>query len=56
MPILRAELQDNEGNWIARDIDLAERIGNNDGQFLFGKESSWFPMLNPLASLMSFAE
>jgi len=35
MPILRAELQDNEGNWIARDIDLAERIGNNDGQFLF---------------------
>lgn len=36
VPILRAELRDTEGNLGHRDINLAERIGNNDGQFYFG--------------------
>ncbi|TID25826.1 cyanovirin-n family protein [Venturia nashicola] len=35
VPVLRAELRDQEGNFQARDINLAERIGNNNGQFVF---------------------
>jgi hypothetical protein len=35
VPVLRAELHDGE-NWITRDINLGERIGNNNGQFQFG--------------------
>lgn len=39
VPILRAELRNTSGELIARDINLAERIGNNDGQFYFGMSS-----------------
>ncbi|KAL8287916.1 hypothetical protein RB597_000148 [Gaeumannomyces tritici] len=35
VPVLRACLQDNEGNYHWRDINLAERIGNNGGEFCF---------------------
>ncbi|KAK4184014.1 cyanovirin-n family protein [Podospora australis] len=35
VPILRAELRDMEGNLQARDLNLAERIGNNGGSFHF---------------------
>ncbi|KAF2395997.1 CVNH domain-containing protein [Trichodelitschia bisporula] len=35
VPILRAELRDAEGNLQYRDINLSERIGNNDGGFYF---------------------
>lgn len=36
VPILRAELRTTSGDLVARDINLSERIGNNDGQFYFG--------------------
>jgi hypothetical protein len=35
VPVLRAELFDAEGNAQTRDVNLAERISNNDGQFNF---------------------
>ncbi|KAK0704316.1 Cyanovirin-N [Lasiosphaeris hirsuta] len=35
VPILRAQLRDAAGEWHDRDINLAERIGNNDGAFEF---------------------
>ncbi|RDI76299.1 hypothetical protein Vi05172_g13718 [Venturia inaequalis] len=35
VPVLRAELRDQDGNFQPRDINLAERIGNNNGQFVF---------------------
>lgn len=37
VPILRAGLRNVEGELVYRDINLAERIGNNDGNFQFGK-------------------
>jgi hypothetical protein len=37
VPILRAGLADMDGNIVSRDINLAERIGNNDGNFDFRK-------------------
>jgi hypothetical protein len=39
VPILRAHLTDAEGNVQERDINLAERIGNDNGGFVF----SMFP-------------
>lgn len=33
IPVLRAELNDGEGNWVARDINLGEKLENNNGQF-----------------------
>lgn len=35
VPVLRADLKDVEGNYHHRDINLAERIENNDGRFEF---------------------
>ncbi|KAI5804601.1 Cyanovirin-N [Geopyxis carbonaria] len=35
VPVLRAELQDEEGNWTGADINLSERISNINGQFVF---------------------
>ncbi|KAF2144538.1 uncharacterized protein K452DRAFT_284861 [Aplosporella prunicola CBS 121167] len=35
VPVLRAELRDQHGNWQARDINLAERIQNRNGHFHF---------------------
>ena len=35
VPILRANLADVEGNFEHRDINLAERIGNDNGNFVF---------------------
>ena len=35
-PILRAGLRNLDGNLEYRDINLAERVGNNDGSFYFG--------------------
>jgi hypothetical protein len=40
VPILRAALKNSEGESIHADINLSERIGNNDGSFVFGKCSS----------------
>ncbi len=34
-PILRAGLRNLDGNLEYRDINLAERVGNNDGSFYF---------------------
>ncbi|KAE8381077.1 CVNH domain-containing protein [Aspergillus bertholletiae] len=35
VPVLRAELRDEEGNWESRDVNLAERIINENGHFVF---------------------
>ncbi|EYE93684.1 CVNH domain-containing protein [Aspergillus ruber CBS 135680] len=35
VPVLRGELRDLEGNWDSRDLNLAERVVNNNGQFEF---------------------
>ena len=35
VPILRAELQSVEGDPIAADLNLAERIANINGEFVF---------------------
>ncbi|OAL02816.1 Cyanovirin-N [Phaeosphaeriaceae sp. SRC1lsM3a] len=37
VPVLRATLLDVEGNGQERDLNLAERIGNNDGEFSYGE-------------------
>ncbi|KAL2125733.1 hypothetical protein VTJ04DRAFT_2098 [Mycothermus thermophilus] len=37
VPVLRAALRDIEGNLIPADINLAERISNNNGRFAFGE-------------------
>jgi hypothetical protein len=37
VPVLRAGLRDVEGNVQWRDLNLAERIGNIDGNFEFSK-------------------
>ena len=36
VPVLRAELNDGQGNWVTRDINLGEHIGNNNGEFAYG--------------------
>ena len=41
VPILRAELRDTEGNLVGRDLNLAERIGNKSGSFVFGGSPSF---------------
>ncbi len=38
VPILRAGLRNLDGNLEYRDINLAERVGNNDGSFYFGED------------------
>ncbi|KAK3368397.1 Cyanovirin-N [Podospora didyma] len=35
VPVLRAELADADGNFHGADINLAERIGNDNGNFVF---------------------
>lgn len=37
VPVLRATLFDQEGNGEQRDINLAERISNNDGEFNYSE-------------------
>lgn len=37
VPVLRAGLRDMEGNLVHRDINLAERISNEDGRLVFSK-------------------
>jgi len=37
VPVLRAELQNMDGEWVAHDVNLAERIENQNGEFVFGK-------------------
>ncbi|KAI1649248.1 Cyanovirin-N [Daldinia loculata] len=35
VPVLRAELQNLDGEWVGADINLGERISNDNGQFRF---------------------
>lgn len=35
VPILRAELSNLDGEYVPSDVNLAERIGNDDGAFVF---------------------
>lgn len=37
VPILRAKLSNGDGEEVEADINLSERIGNNDGSFHFGE-------------------
>ena len=37
VPVLRATLTDQEGNGQRRDVNLSERISNNDGNFNYSK-------------------
>ncbi|KAL2196677.1 CVNH domain-containing protein [Corynascus similis CBS 632.67] len=37
VPVLRATLLDVEGNRVMADINLAERISNENGEFVFSK-------------------
>lgn len=53
VPVLRARLQKLDGEWVDADVNLAERIGNEDGRLSFGASptvlSSWIgcvPLLN----------
>ncbi|KAL1835988.1 hypothetical protein VTJ49DRAFT_5736 [Mycothermus thermophilus] len=39
VPILRANLRNIEGELIGADINLSERIGNNNGEFVFGEQT-----------------
>ena len=36
IPVLRATLRNSEDEEVAADVNLAERIGNNNGEFHFG--------------------
>ncbi|KAL3451525.1 Cyanovirin-N [Aspergillus insuetus] len=35
VPILRAGLKNEEGDWNEADVNLSERIGNDNGSFVF---------------------
>lgn len=35
VPVLRAELEDDHGNFLSNSINLAERINNRGGDLLF---------------------
>ncbi|KAK6956651.1 hypothetical protein Daesc_001930 [Daldinia eschscholtzii] len=35
VPVLRAELQNLDGEWVGADINLGERISNDNGRFQF---------------------
>ncbi|KAI0113417.1 Cyanovirin-N [Daldinia grandis] len=35
VPVLRAELQNLDGEWVGADINLGERISNDNGHFQF---------------------
>ncbi|KAF1851275.1 Cyanovirin-N [Cucurbitaria berberidis CBS 394.84] len=35
VPVLRATLTDGEGNGQTRDVNLSERVANNDGNFVY---------------------
>ncbi|KAH8880813.1 Cyanovirin-N [Thozetella sp. PMI_491] len=35
VPVLRAELRDADGNWHERDVNLGERIGNDNGNLVY---------------------
>ncbi|KAJ5210628.1 hypothetical protein N7491_010434 [Penicillium cf. griseofulvum] len=35
VPVLRAQLQDDQGKFLDTDVNLAERINNQDGSLLF---------------------
>lgn len=37
MPVLRATLFDGDGNGTERDLNLGERVSNNDGNFEYSK-------------------
>jgi hypothetical protein len=37
VPVLRASVRDNDGNMHERDLNLSERLGNNDGNFVYSK-------------------
>lgn len=37
VPVLRATLTNGDGEECPADVNLAERIHNNDGSFYFGK-------------------
>ena len=37
MPVLRAQLEKLDGEWVGADVNLAERIGNEDGRLTFGE-------------------
>ena len=37
VPILRAGLRNVDGELVHSDLNLSERIGNNDGSFTFGE-------------------
>ncbi|RDW83507.1 hypothetical protein BP5796_04998 [Coleophoma crateriformis] len=37
VPVLRANLRNQEGEFIPCDVNLSERIENHNGQFVFGK-------------------
>jgi hypothetical protein len=39
VPVLRATLFDSEGNGQERDLNLSERVSNNDGNFEYSKLS-----------------
>jgi hypothetical protein len=39
VPILRVFLRSRSGEDFARDVNLSERIGNNNGDFYYGKQS-----------------
>jgi hypothetical protein len=39
VPVLRATLFDGEGNGQERDLNLSERVSNNDGNFEYSKSS-----------------
>jgi hypothetical protein len=36
VPVLRCFCRDSEGNEFARDVNLAERIQNDNGNFVYG--------------------
>lgn len=36
VPVLRAELRNENGEYFSRDVNLSERIENHNGRFVYG--------------------
>ena len=43
VPVLRARLRKLDGSYVDSDVNLAERIKNVDGRFVYGKSTPYLP-------------
>lgn len=53
VPVLRARLKKLNGEWVDADVNLAERVKNEDGRFVFGEQELQFPFDQDILTLIT---